>query len=122
MSSTIRGIIRRIAPEFADVSAYPDATLDLWIADAQLDVPASKFGLNADRAVAYYTAHLMTQGSSSTSVSGGAVSKEKVGDVEITYSTSASASSGAGDKYYDMYLQLAKKLTRMGPIVLNGRA
>ena len=103
MSASIRLKIRRYAPEFADETLYPDAVLDEWISDALCDVPVAKLGKNADRATAYYTAHLMTQASSATSATGGAVTKEKVGDVEISYSASSDTAGGGGpNKYYDM--------------------
>jgi len=121
MSSTVRGIIRRIGAGdgFDNVTNYPDATLNDWIADAQIDVPVSRLGAKADRAVAYYTCHLMLQSSSSVSSTGGAVKKEKTRNVEREYhqSTSTDATS---DKYYEMYLRLIKGLITPRPFVLNG--
>jgi hypothetical protein len=122
MSAAIREIIRRIGAGdgFDNVTTYPNDTLDDWISDAQQDVPVSKLGDRADRAVAYYTCHLMLMASSAVSSTGGTVASEKAGDVERSYHSGSSASSSSS-KYYEMYLRLVKNLTRMSPFVLNGR-
>jgi len=123
MSSAIRSIIRRVGAgdSFNDVTAYPDATLDLWIGDAVIDTPpASRLGTKYDRAVAYYTCHLMLQSGSAVSSTGGGVKKKKAGDVEIEYhQASTSSASSISDKYYDMYIALIKINTRPSPMVLN---
>lgn len=122
MSAAIRAIIRRIGAGdgFDNVTTYPNDTLDDWISDTQQDFPVSKLGDRADRAVAYYTCHLMLTASSAVSSTGGAIAREKAGDVERSYHSGSSASSSSS-KYYEMYLRLVKNLTRMSPIVLNGR-
>ena len=122
MSASVITIIRRIgaADGFDNVTAYPDATLNEWIADARLDVPVSKLGANADRALAYYTCHLLLQSGTTVSSTGGAVKREKAGQVEIEYHQ-ASFSSVISDKYYEMYLQLIKRVARPSPMVLNGQ-
>lgn len=125
MSSAIIAKVRQYgaADGFDNVTTYPDATISLYIADAQLTVPSAKLGAKATLAVAYYTLHLMYQSSGSASSSGGSKTKEKVGDVEVTFSSGSSASSSGGstDKYLDMYKSLIKSVCRGGPMVLNGR-
>lgn len=123
MSAAIVSIIRRIGAgdRFNDVTLYPDAALELWIADALQDVPVSRLGVKADRAVAYYTCHLMLQGSGSVSSTGGSVKKQKAGDVEIEYNAANASMSAVSDKYYETYLQLIAQNTRVSPIVLNGQ-
>ena len=124
MSAAIISKIRRIgaADGFDNVTTYPDALVSEYIADALLSVPSSRLGAKADLATAYYTCHLMFQESASASSSGGSKTKEKVGDVEVTYSSgTASSVGGTSDKYLDLYKSLTKTLLRAGPIVLNGR-
>lgn len=121
MSSTIRAIIRRIGAGdgFDNATNYPNDTLDDWIADSQIDVPVSRLGAKADRAVAYYTCHLMLQASSSVSSTGGAVKKEKTRNVEREYHQ-ATSTTATSDKYYEMYMRLLKGLVMPRPFVLNG--
>ena len=123
MSAAIRSIIRRIGAgdSFNDVTAYPDATLDDWIGDAIIDTPpASRLGTKYDRAVAYYTCHLMLQGGSSVSSTGGGIKKKQAGAVSIEYhQASTSSASQVSDKYLEMYLKLIKINTRPSPMVLN---
>ena len=125
MSAAIIAKVRQYGASdgFDNVITYPDATISLYIADAQLVVPASKLGNKATLATAYYTLHLMYQSSGNASSSGGSKTKEKVGDVEVTFSAGSSASSGGGanDKYLDLYNNLIKNICRGGPMVLNGR-
>ena len=122
MSAAVRLIIRRIGVSdgFDNVTNYPDSLLDDWIADSLLDVPTSRLGSNADRAVAYYTCHLMLGSSSAVSSTGGGIKTQKAGDVSIEYHASSSSSSSAiTDKYYEMYLKLIESKTRVGPLVLR---
>ncbi len=122
MSASVISIIRRIgaADGFGNATTYPDAVLNEWIADARLDVPVSKLGANADRALAYYTCHLLLQSGSTVSSTGGGVKRQKAGQVEIEYHQ-ASFSSVISDKYYEMYLTLIRRFARPSPMVLNGQ-
>ena len=87
---TILEIFRVIAPEFADATdEVVQANIDIY---ADL-ISRSNFGKFYGRAVAFYTAHNMalanmmtSSGSSSTDVIGGAVIREKEGDLEKQYS------------------------------------
>lgn len=124
MSAAIVSIIRRIGAgdSFNDATLYPDATLEEWIGDASQDVPpSSRLGNKYDRAVAYYTCHLMLQGSGSVSSTGGGLKREKAGDVEIEYHAASSNISPNSDKYYQTYLGIIANKTRVSPIVLNGQ-
>jgi hypothetical protein len=123
MSAAIRTIIRRIGAGdgFDNTTTHPDDTPDDFISDALTFVPVSKLGNRADLAAAYYTCHLMLMATSAVSSTGGAIAREKAGDVERSFHAGSSASSGATSKYYELYLQLVKNLTRMSPFVLNGR-
>lgn len=104
---------------FNDSSIYPDSELLEWIADAKQDVPVSKLGARADRALAYYSLHLMSQAYGKTSVSG-AKMKEKVGDVEVQYASTSSDRNITPEGYYQLYLKLIANPAKIGPIVLNG--
>ena len=126
MSAAIISKVRRIGKSdgFDNVTNYPDALISEYIADAQLTVPTSKLGGKADLATAYYTCHLMYQGSDSASSGGGSLASEKVGDVEKKYFASGGSSSATigSDKYLDLYNALIKSVCRGGPLVLNGRS
>lgn len=126
MSAAIRAIIRRVGvgDGFNNTTTYPDATLDDWIADAEQDVPTCNLGDRSDRAVAYYTCHLMYQATSSAASSGGSLIKEKVGDVERAYSagSSSSSSTSSKDKYWVMYQNLLGSIWRNSPMVLGYNA
>lgn len=124
MSVAVIAKVRRIGASdgFDNVTTYPDALISDYIDDASLFVPVSRLGAKSDLALSYYTCHLMYQESAAASSSGGSKTKEKVGDVEVTYSAGGSAStSGASDKYLDLYKALTKSILRGGPFVLNGR-
>ena len=87
---TILEIFRVIAPEFANVTdEVVQANIDVY-ADM---ISRANFGKFYERAVAFYTAHNMaltkmmtSSGSSSADVIGGAVIREKEGDLEKQYS------------------------------------
>lgn len=122
MSAAVISIIRRIgtADGFDNATTYPDATLNEWIADARFDVPVSKLGNNANRALAYYTCHLMLQASNAVSSTGGGVKRQRTRNVEVEYHQ-AQFNSVVSDKYYEMYLQFIKRVSRPSPMVLNGQ-
>ena len=110
---TILAIFRVIAPEFKDI---PDATVQANI-DIYADmISRANFGKYYERAVAFYTAHnmaltnLMTSsGSSSADVTGGAIVREKEGDLEKQYAEGKN-SNDLLDKtvYGKQYLNLMK--------------
>ena len=104
-----RDLVRCLAPEF---DATDDAIVDKFICFAQFRVPSGKFrtAINCsgysqfDMAIGYVAAHLLTKaappGSGSSTIPGGEVTQEKVGDLTRTYSSTAaggsSTTSGAG--------------------------
>lgn len=122
MSAAVITIIRRIgtADGFDNVTNYSDATLNEWITDARLDVPVARLGANGNRALAYYTCHLMLQGSTTVSSTGGGIKSQKTRNVEVEYQQ-VQLSSVVSDKYYELYLQFIKRLARPSPMVLNGQ-
>lgn len=110
---TILEIFRVIAPEFADVTdEVVQANIDIY-ADM---ISRSNFGKYYGRAVAFYTAHNMaltkimtSSGSTSTDVIGGAVIREKEGDLERQYSEGKTTSDLLDKTVYGkQYLNLMK--------------
>lgn len=57
-TETVIAIIRQLAPPFKSVD---DDTIAAWVGMAEMFVCASKFGDDADRAIALYTLYLITQ-------------------------------------------------------------
>lgn len=92
---TILEVFRLIAPEFADVTdEVVQANIDLY-ADM---ISKKNFGRFYERAVAFYTAHNMAlanivsaEGSSGSSITAGAIIREKEGDLERQYSEGGSS-------------------------------
>ena len=110
---TILEIFRIVAPEFAEV---PDETVLANIALCEDMVSKKNFGKFYERAVAFYAAHNMalanlvaTDGSGGTSITAGAVTREKEGDLERQYSE-GTAREDLLDKtvYGRQYLNLLK--------------
>ncbi|SHI61984.1 Protein of unknown function [Anaerovibrio lipolyticus DSM 3074] len=110
---TILEIFRVIAPEFKDV---PDATVQANI-DIYADmISRANFGKYYERAVAFYTAHNMAlsnimtaSGSSSTDVTGGAIIREKEGDLEHQFAEGRTSSDLLNKTVYGkQYLDLMR--------------
>lgn len=91
--------------------------LNAFIDDALLSVPVSALGSRTTLATAYYALYLMG-GATGTSSGGGAIKKEKSGDIEIEYAVSARASS-SGNWYLDQYQVLLAFRARVSPRVLG---
>jgi len=74
-------------PEFSDVTSYPDATIQLNIDDASLEV-TSLFGIYEEVALAYLSAHFLVTSNEATSgdVTGkGGIASEAVDGVSVSY-------------------------------------
>lgn len=121
MSTTsIREVLFDIAPELETVDVTELARIDRFIVRATNRLNVTGLGDKYDEAAAYLVAHQLTRSSSATSTTGGAVTKEKVGDVEISYSA-ASVSSGTdynSTKYGQEY-QALLRTCYAGPRLLN---
>lgn len=110
---TILEIFRIVAPEFAEV---PDETVLINIALYADMVSKKNFGKFYDKAVAFYTAHNMAlsnlvavEGSSGTSITAGAVVREKEGDLERQYSEGTKREDTLDKTVYGLlYLNLLK--------------
>ncbi|MBT9548600.1 MAG: DUF4054 domain-containing protein [Candidatus Sericytochromatia bacterium] len=91
--------------------------LNAFIDDALLSVPVSALGPRATLATAYYALNLMG-GATGASSGGGAIKREKSGDIEIEYAVSAKASS-SGNWYLDQYQAMLGSRRRNSPRVLG---
>lgn len=94
MSDTTTKNIEAIAPELKDFindSCNKDL-VELILEDVTAQIREAVYGTKEERAQRYLAAHLLTlikQGSDGVnSGASGPIEKEKVGDVEVTYSTS----------------------------------
>lgn len=115
-------------PRFAAVA---DATIDLYIAEAGIDVDADVWA-DADYApgVMYLAAHLMEMEGAvaptgKTIGTAGAIKKAKAGDVEVEYQAMQTTGNSRLDATYGQtiygrrYMELAARNTGLGgPIVL----
>lgn len=79
-------------PEFAST---PTATISLMLAQAVRLVNTTQWGGTADDGTKYLTAHLLKLNTAGDGLAGGAVRREKVGDVEREYAVSESVSGSA---------------------------
>lgn len=108
MSITITSSdVTNVAPEFASESSE---RVGIFIEYARLFVSESKYGDRAKFAIILYTAHLLTL--SNREGSGGAITAEKVGDLQRSYSTTPKAEDYdlSQTSYGGMVLQLRKTL------------
>lgn len=76
-----------LAPEHADVD---EDRITRLVALAELQIPAAKWVAKADLAVALYVLHLLALGSMGGK---GAVTSERIGDLERKFSAGSSAGS-----------------------------
>jgi hypothetical protein len=93
-----------------------DPDLSPFVDDALLIVPVAKLGNRANLATAYYSLYLM--GGAVGVTGGGAVKREKSGDVEVEYAVSAEGRS-TGSWYLDQYKALLGGRSRNSPRVLG---
>ncbi len=122
-----RDLVRCLAPEFETTD---DAIVDKFICFAQMRIKPGKFPTTIncsgyselDLAVGYVAAHLLTKaappGSGSSTIPGGEVTQEKVGDLSRSYSSTAAGGSSTTDgggaynstRYGREFLQMMKGL------------
>lgn len=120
-TASIRTILFDVAPELETVDATALARIDRFIERVTGRLSSTVFGDKYDEAAAYLTAHLLTRATTAVSSSGGTVTREKVGDVEVQYAAS-SASSASTDYSSTKYGQEYQALLRTcyaGPRLLN---
>lgn len=89
---------KKMFPEFSDAV---NSGLNIYLSLAEKCIGTSKFGNKRDEAVMLLAAHMYSKvGAAGSGSATGAITKEKVGDLEVTYSTAnASNTSQAGADY-----------------------
>jgi hypothetical protein len=109
-------------PEFADVTAYPEAVLLFWygIAEKQLIVArwADLYTYGLELCTAHYVAlakqnqMASAAGGKPGNASGGPISSQSVGDVSVSYDTQAGIEQDAGfwnnTNYGKQFIRLAR--------------
>lgn len=90
-------LFKDLIPEFSGTS---DSTLNAIAAEAQRFVTKKKWDTKSAIALIYYTAHLLKVGviGVSSGGAGGSLTKEKVGDVEQSFSAGSSSSGSTQDQ------------------------
>lgn len=92
-------------PEFSDDTEYPDATVQLFLDDAQQDIGSdeNRWCGKYDRAHAYLAAHLLTVGSKTelgdSSSSAGTIQSKSAGGVSVSRAVAVKSRSDA-DEFY----------------------
>jgi len=93
-------VFKKMFPEFADAS---NSSLNMYLGLADKCVGKNKFGDKRDYAVMLLGAHMFSKvGAAGAGGATGAITKEKVGDLEVTYSNAmatAGTASKAGAEY-----------------------
>lgn len=110
---------RTAFPEFGDTTAYPDATVNLWLGYAQSLVNLDRWGTLYDLGVYLLTAHnlaIWKKDSKAAAAGGvpgstsGAQSSKAVDGVSVSYDTTVATVDGAG------YLNLTTYGTRFADL------
>lgn len=88
-------------PEFGDATKYPPARIQLYLDLAAVRVSECAWGTAYSLGIALFTAHyLSTMGSAGGGTGGGVIkgemSSKKVGDVQVTYTTTSNRATDAG--------------------------
>lgn len=108
--------------EFASTATFPDATVQLALDDAQLQINRCSWGNKADLGTYYLAAHsLLVNAPTYTNVITGAVTGETVGSVSRTYAGPLGYLQEMGDfawtKYGILYWRLKRQIVA-SPVVL----
>lgn len=82
--------LRVLVPAFADVAAYPDATIDAYLTTAAERLNASAWRSLYTQAVIYLAAHLLASAPPTVAdANGGPVTSRKAGGLAVTYAAPA---------------------------------
>lgn len=108
-------------PEFADTTAYPTVTINLWSALAVQQVPQCRWGTCWLLGVSLYTAHEITLAAQNAKtgkqggvpgVQGGIANTKTVGSTSVGYDTESSSEKDAGywnlTNYGKQFMRLAR--------------
>ena len=115
MATTVKA--SDLKTRLVEFESAQDTRVDLFIADAQLQINATQWGDLCELGVIYLAAHLMcTVGNTdgSGAVAPGPVKKEKVGEIATEYAVGSSGKAGddflASTIYGQAYLDLKRKV------------
>jgi hypothetical protein len=100
-------MFRASQPEFADATAYPDATVQMYLDVANLNLPCDRWGTYWTIGVCLFTAHFLTlwrRNMNAATAGGGAgvpgqpgvISNKSVSKVSVGYDNQLGAVDGAG--------------------------
>lgn len=107
--------------EFADTSAYPQASVEFWLSQAPFQLNANRLRNSYDLAVMLFTAHNLALGRrDARSAAGGGIpgqatgptSSKTVDKVSVSYDTGATTYDGAGEWNATTYGQRLYRLLR----------
>ena len=96
---------------FAEFADKPDATIELYLNDAENDISSTIWGKLYDRGVYYLTAHYLTTYDTTASGAINSIASQSVGSVSVSYSIETRADNLASSKYGQMYLQLKDRVS-----------
>lgn len=94
--------LRRHYPAFADVAAFPDATVSAFIADAEAELDVEVWAELFERGTIALAAHMLEVGrraalAGAGAASAGGVSQVKTGDEQVTFAA-VGVSTARGDE------------------------
>ena len=121
--SEIRTILFDIAPEFYTVDTDELAKIDRMIGYAQTEMNESIWGSKYKIGSAYLVAHrlklsaLSNAIASASATSSGIITKEKLGDQEITYADVSKSGGYSSTFYGTQYENLKKSLAVFGRVL-----
>lgn len=123
---------RELLPEFADTSKYSNTTLQLWLGIAANMLDVNRWADYYNIGISYFVAHKITtslisqRAAQSGGIPGsqaGAISSKSVGGLSVSFDSSSTAVSGAGNwnmtSYGREFYSLAMMIG-MGPIQVMG--
>jgi len=90
-------------PEFA---AVPDGRVDLFIADATIELCPTRWGARYEKGLAYLAAHYLAIALKNEAAGGAGstvspLASRSVGDVSVSFATGSSGSAGKGEEFYN---------------------
>ena len=121
-------------PEFSDEVKYPDARIEMFITDAELEVCEDVFGKFYSLGVCYLAAHFLTVGSKTgkTGKGGGSsslapIASKTADKLSVTKAIAAVDPSDPNSLLYSTaygqrYLEIWAKVRPIGPLTMRGNS
>lgn len=106
-------LFRQHFPEFGDIVAYPDASLNFWAGIGEARLPVERWGNLYNHGLELFVAHNITLAAAGTAAGGGVTSSKSVGSVSVSYDTGAVAAAGASHYNQTVYGRRFWELARM---------